>query len=190
MCISPCPVHSLYLSPAPTRDTWLPWCAWCVGGALIARALQAPFDMRRTAATRPRPGARTCVRRATSVSCMLSVLSCVGDMTRSTERRRWDTPERTLAKLHQALRTAGDVAVLRMSFEVCLPTPSHCLADGKCQLQWHLTDSNRPHPLWQPPPFAYLTASWTASEAPSPSRQMQPCSPKPPSPDEASNRPF
>ena len=30
-----------------------------------------------------------------------------------------------------------------------------------------ITDSNRPQPLWQPPPTACLTASGAASEAPS-----------------------
>ena len=40
--------------------------------------------------------------------------------------------------------------------------------------RWHVmnvperfvTDSNRPQPLWQPPPTACLTASGAASEAP------------------------
>ena len=36
-----------------------------------------------------------------------------------------------------------------------------------------VTDSNRPQPLWQPPPTACLTASGAASEAPS--LLMQPC---------------
>ena len=36
-----------------------------------------------------------------------------------------------------------------------------------------VTDSNRPQPLWQPPPTACLTASGTASEAPS--LLMHPC---------------
>ena len=30
-----------------------------------------------------------------------------------------------------------------------------------------VTDSNRPQPLWQPPPTACLTAAGAASEAPS-----------------------
>ena len=30
-----------------------------------------------------------------------------------------------------------------------------------------VADSNRPQPLWQPPPTAYFTASGAASEAPS-----------------------
>ena len=36
-----------------------------------------------------------------------------------------------------------------------------------------VTDSNRPQPLWQPPPTACLTASGAASEAPS--LRMHPC---------------
>ena len=36
-----------------------------------------------------------------------------------------------------------------------------------------VTDSNRPRPLWQPPPTAHLTASGAASEAPS--LLMHPC---------------
>ena len=30
-----------------------------------------------------------------------------------------------------------------------------------------VTDSNRPKPPWHPPPIAYPTASWAASEVPS-----------------------
>ena len=37
-----------------------------------------------------------------------------------------------------------------------------------------VTDSNRPQPLWHPPPTACLTASGAASEVPS--LRMQPCS--------------
>ena len=45
------------------------------------------------------------------------------------------------------------------------PMPSHCP-------RRFVTDSNRPQPLWQPPPTACLTASGAASEAPS--RLMHP----------------
>ena len=41
-----------------------------------------------------------------------------------------------------------------------------------------VTDSNRPQPLWQPPPTACLTASRAASEVPS--LLMHPCPPAPP----------
>ena len=48
------------------------------------------------------------------------------------------------------------------------PMPSHCPPDGKCPASMtFVTDSNRPQPLWQPPPTACLTASGAASEAPS-----------------------
>ena len=41
-------------------------------------------------------------------------------------------------------------------------------SDGNCQLQMaFVTDSNRPQPLWQPPPTACLTAPGATSEAPS-----------------------
>ena len=40
------------------------------------------------------------------------------------------------------------------------PTPSHCLLDGKCQLQQQVvTDNNRPQPLWQPPLTARCSAA-------------------------------
>ena len=41
-----------------------------------------------------------------------------------------------------------------------------------------ITDSDRPQPIWQPPPTARLTASGAASEVPS--LLMHPCPPPPP----------
>ena len=51
------------------------------------------------------------------------------------------------------------------------PTPSHCPPDAASMA--FATDSNRPQPLWQPPPTACLTASGATSEVPS--RLMHPC---------------
>ena len=61
------------------------------------------------------------------------------------------------------------------------PTPSHGLPDGKRPLQRHfVTDSNRPQPLWQPPPGA-------ASEVPS--LLMHPCPPPRLAPSQCPPRP-
>ena len=51
------------------------------------------------------------------------------------------------------------------------PRPSHSSMASA-------TDSNRPQPLWQPPPTACLTASGAASEVPSPLMHL--CPPTPP----------
>ena len=62
--------------------------------------------------------------------------------------------------------------------------PSLCPADSNCQLQWHLFDSNRPRPLWQPPPTLYLAPFRATSEVPS--LLMHPCPPLTPPPPESS----
>ena len=62
-------------------------------------------------------------------------------------------------------------------FQIAQPMTSHCLPDGRRQLQWHVTDSNRPQPLRQPPPTACLTASGAASAVPSLPLLRQPSSP-------------